>query len=225
MATQILPARADGGSTGRRGRVRLTDRGRTVAGLFSLDPTERWAPATPVVDVPVEPGAVVLITGPSGAGKTTLLRQTEAAMRARGMATLALEAIPVDRRRALIDTFPEPLERALQALSRAGLSEARLLLRPPARLSIGEVFRYRLARFMAGTVPVLVADEFTATLDRVTARVVAWQVGRFVRDSVRGAVPRAAVLATSHEDVEEDLQPTVVVRLSAAGVSVDRKRE
>src|SRR5207249_10363269 len=98
---------------------------------------------------------------------------------------------------------------ALRYLALAGLSEARLLLRSPAQLSEGQQFRFRLAQFLASTADVLVADEFAAPLDRVTARVLAWQLGRFVRASAQSPRPRAALVATSHTDFAEDLGATV----------------
>jgi ABC-type ATPase with predicted acetyltransferase domain len=161
----------------------------------------------------------VLITGPSGAGKSTLLRAAEAALRARSprrprLRIQRLEQISLTSRLAIIDTFDAPLERALEMLSRAGLAEPRLWLRRPCELSEGQQFRYRLARFMAGAAHVLIADEFTATLDRTTARIIAWQLGRFIRDSAAGGLPRAAMVATSHADLEEDLHPTRVLRIA-----------
>ncbi len=74
----------------------------------------------------------------------------------------------------------------------------------PAELSEGQRFRYRLAQFFASDADILIADEFAATLDRVTARVVAHQLGKFVR-----ARRRAAIVATTHEDLAEDLRPAL----------------
>ena len=84
---------------------------------------------------------------------------------------------------------------------RAGLSEAHTLLRSPAELSEGQQFRFRVAKFLASDADVLLADEFCATLDRVTAKLVAWQLGKFVRTG--GA--KAVIAATTHEDLGEDL--------------------
>lgn len=205
---------------GRSGR--FSERCREVAGLFGLTEGEagrRWETA---VTLEVKPGEVVLIRGASGTGKSTLLGGVEARLRARGVSVQRLEEVALEERAAVVDCFGEPLEQALAMLSRAGLSEARLLVRSPGELSAGEAFRYRLARFMAGEARVLLADEFGAVLDRTTARVVAWQLGRFVRASAGGDRPRSAVVATSHDDLREDLHPAVVVTMGDVGCRVER---
>ena len=142
----------------------------------------------------------MLITGASGTGKSTLLRHVCGQLRGLHGGVQVLEEVEVERDRAVVDCFGGSLEGALECLSRAGLGEARVWLRPPAELSEGQQFRYRLARMMESSARFLVADEFCATLDRETAKILAWQFGRFVRRS-----GRMAVVATSHEDLAEDL--------------------
>lgn len=192
------------------GAVRMTERALAVAALFGI-PLDGEAERVlfQEVDVPLGPGEVVLITGSSGAGKSTLLRRLGSALPAPATPAMVLDHIPLPADRPVVDCFVGPLEIALGHLARAGLSEAPLLLRSPAELSEGQQFRYRLAQFFASGARVLIADEFGATLDRVTARVVAWQLGKFIRASKTTNAPRAAILATTHEDLAEDLQPTV----------------
>ena len=122
-----------------------------------------------------------------------------------------LSEIAVERDRAVVDCFALPLEETLSVLSRVGLAEARVWVRRPCELSEGQQFRYRLAKFMASEAQVLFADEFCAVLDRVTAKVVAWNLSKFVRGSLGTGRPRAAVVATSHEDLCADLRPGVLV--------------
>jgi len=190
------------------GAVRETARTRAVQAMFGLEMAA--GAAVRKVEFTLCAGDVVQLAGPSGSGKSTLLRRIEAALRHRMSAggLLRLGDIALETDRAVVDCFAGPLEETLGVLARAGLSEARVWLRSPAELSEGEQFRYRLARFMASGAEVLIADEFCAALDRVTAKVVAWQLARHIRKS-----GRAAVVATSHEDLKRDLAPSQVVRL------------
>jgi ABC-type ATPase with predicted acetyltransferase domain len=188
------------------GATHASERTLAVAALFGIA-LQRGEECTLFEDVEMAmgPGDVVLITGPSGAGKSTLLRCiTEKLQEQAEVNVMLLDGIPLPADRAVVDCFAGGVEAALAHLARAGLSEAHLCLRAPAELSEGQRFRYRLAQFFASDAQVLVADEFAATLDRVTARVVAHQLGKFIR-----ATGRAAVVATTHEDLAEDLGAAV----------------
>jgi len=181
----------------------------TVAGLFGVAIEDsRHRQLFQDISIPILPGGVVLITGSSGAGKSTLLR----ALRQQLQNVLSLEEINAPADLSVVDSFTTDLDKTLAHLARAGLSEARLLLQSPATLSEGQLFRYRLAQFFAGTAQVLIVDEFAAILDRVTARGVACQLARFIKNSTK-----TAVLATTHEDLLEDLQPTTRIHVGLNG--------
>lgn len=176
----------------------------------------------------IRPGDVVYITGPSGCGKSVLLRAVTAALRER----LAEGTRPTDDDpegpvaelahvdtggdRPVIDRFGADLDEALRLASVAGLNDAFLLLRPPSQLSDGQRYRYRLAALLAGGARTIVIDEFCSTLDRRTARAVAYRVRKYA--------DRAGVtflVATAHDDLLKDLAPDVLVRKkSAAQVEV-----
>jgi ABC-type ATPase with predicted acetyltransferase domain len=195
------------------GAAHLSERTLTIAALFGL-PIERGARRVlfEPLTLRVEAGGLVLITGPSGAGKSTLLNRIAVALAERGdVRVVRLEEIPLPADRSVIDCFPGSVDEAAAHLGRAGLAEAHIFLRAPAELSEGQRFRYRLARFFASEDDVLITDEFAAALDRVTARTVAHQVGTFVRRSVQTNHPRAVLVATTHEDLSDDLRPTVRV--------------
>jgi ABC-type ATPase involved in cell division len=171
------------------------------------------------------PGTITLLTGPSGAGKSSLLRQTRQMIAidepARPWIDLATLPLPDDL--PLVDCFQDlPLRDTLQLLGRVGLGEAWSYLRPPTELSDGQRWRFRLARalHMAATrivaadasgagdcFPILVCDEFAALLDRVTARV----VSRCLRLSIDAVGRLAALVATSHDDLEPALKPDTVI--------------
>jgi uncharacterized protein len=181
-------------------------RSREIAVRFGLAQEDPSAPL-PLLRFRIRFPSITLICGPSGSGKSTLLRRIAPALPTR---SALLSRVPLPQGRAVIDCFSANLDDTLALLSRAGLAEPRLWLRPPAWLSQGEQFRFRLARLMASPAPILLADEFAALLDRVTARAVAWQFARFLR-----AAGRAAIVATSHEDLAEDLQPDSIIHLPA----------
>lgn len=119
----------------------------------------------------------------------------------------------------LADALPLPIEESLSLLSLCGLSEAQLLLRTPSELSDGQRYRFRLAFALAHKPAWLVADEFTATLDRTLAKVIAYNIRRLAQRTGIGVL-----LATTHDDVVEDLNPDVLVRCALDGtVHVERR--
>jgi ABC-type ATPase with predicted acetyltransferase domain len=128
--------------------------------------------------------------------------------------------------RTVVDCFPRrSLESTLQLLAGVGLADAQAWLRPANRLSDGQQFRFRLARAIdfaerASHPVTLVCDEFAALLDRVTACVVAASLRRTI-DRSSGRL--AAIVATSHDDIERPLKPDVVVRCDFGVASVTRR--
>ena len=149
-------------------------------------------------------GDVVLITGDSGSGKLVLLRALEADL---GEEAVDIDALEVEEGAPIIDTVGGGFREALGLLSWVGLNDAFLFLREYGQLSEGQRYRYRVARMIDEGRGFWLADEFCSTLDRVTARVVVFNIQRMARRS--GAT---LVVATSHTDLVEDLCPSVVVR-------------
>ena len=153
-------------------------------------------------EIEIEPGEVVYITGGSGAGKSLCLNL----LKEQFPDAVDLEALALPSGKAVVDCFEGNLSETLQWLSLAGLSDAYALLRRPEELSDGQRYRLRLALALAQLPPVICIDEFCATLDRVTAAVVAHNVRRFADRFVT-----TFIVATSHDDLLEDLAPDVVV--------------
>jgi len=207
-----------------------------VADLLGLAAAEPPHAAAEDVQLDVRPGDVVLFVGPSGSGKSSLLRAAGEQLAAVDAAALELPDLP------LVDALPGPLEDRLDRLAACGLSEARLLLRTPAELSDGQRYRFRLALAVASgrwlvvskdqtaasslttdhrplTTAFVLADEFCAVLDRTLAKVVAFNVRKLASRTGVGFL-----LATTHDDLADDLNPDLLVRCRGDGaIDVERR--
>jgi len=172
------------------------------------------------LELPLAPGQVVLFTGASGSGKSSLMRAVVEQIR-RGDAcgdtgndrlpVIVLDELTLPET-ILVEALPGTVADAMRLLSACGLAEAHLMLRTPGELSDGQRYRFRLALGLAQQPAWLVADEFTATLDRLLAKVVAFNIRRLSRRTGTGFL-----LATTHEDVATDLAPDLHVRCRLDG--------
>ena len=189
---------------------RSTPRTQHLAALFGLDLDEPLEVATlPPTELPVAPGTILFVTGPSGGGKSTILRCLARACRAHGRPVVDLQALVVADDQPLVETFPDRLDATTRHLARAGLADARDLLKTPSQLSGGQYARYLLARAMAGAghhdASVILADEFASTLDRVTAVTLCRLLRRWITET-----GHTLVAATTRDDLLADLQPDAV---------------
>lgn len=161
------------------------------------------------LELPVEPGDIVCFTGESGAGKSSLMRAV--AEQLGHQRVVNLDRLNLGER-ILVEALDLPVPEALQLLSLCGLGEARLMLRTPAELSDGQRYRFRLALGLAQNPEWIVADEFSATLDRTLAKVIAYNVRRIADRTGTGFL-----LATTHEDILDDLQANLEVQCRLGG--------
>ncbi|MHB1952316.1 MAG: GNAT family N-acetyltransferase [Sulfobacillus sp.] len=173
----------------------------------------------------VLPGDTVLICGPSGAGKTTLLsllRQqlAEPSRRPDGLTgTINVpKVVSVSTLRELSNSRPlvnslgrVSFEHALFALNVSGLSEAHLYVKRFRELSNGQQYRAMVAKLIASRADVWVADEFCATLDPITANIVARNLRRCAKElGITVILAAANWSAFVHE-----LRPDSIVHLRA----------
>jgi len=144
---------------------------------------------------------VVYITGDSGSGKSVLLKAIRKDL---GREAVDMSQIRVDRNKPLIVTVGETVGQGLELLSRVGLNDAFLFLRKYGELSDGQRYRYRIAKLVESGKQWWIMDEFCSTLDRDTAKIVAFNVQKLARK-----LGKAVVAATTHTDLSEDLRPSV----------------
>jgi ABC-type transport system involved in cytochrome c biogenesis ATPase subunit/GNAT superfamily N-acetyltransferase len=149
-------------------------------------------------------GDVVYITGDSGSGKSVLLRALKEDL---GTEAVSMEDLEASGDKAIIDLVGGSFADALELLSLVGLNDAFLFLRRPGHLSDGQRYRFRVAQLLDAGKAFWLCDEFCSTLDRETARIVAYNVQKLARRS--GAT---LIVATTHTDLLEDLNPSVTIR-------------
>jgi ABC-type nitrate/sulfonate/bicarbonate transport system ATPase subunit/GNAT superfamily N-acetyltransferase len=179
-----------------------------VAAMFGLDEGEVDT-LYDALRFELRSGQIAAVVGPSGAGKTVLLRKVaQQVPRARWLRAERLAGV----RQAAVDILRGgELPERLRTLSRCGLAEAPALVTPAACLSGGQRYRLALAEVLhaalaARRAVLVLADEFGACLDEVTAVTLCRRVRRLVTGS-----PVALLLATSRGELVQALEPEITI--------------
>lgn len=181
----------------------ITDRTVEVAEAFGMGISEFQEHVLyDNVELKIGPKDIVYLTGDSGSGKSVLLKAIVGDLRAGEAARLS--EVKVEPDKPLIDTVGATVEDGLKLLSTVGLNDAFLFVRRYSQLSDGQRYRYRLAKLIESGAQWWIMDEFCATLDRETAKIVAYNVQKLARK-----LGKAVVAATTHTDLFEDLAPSV----------------
>lgn len=155
----------------------------------------------------IGPTDIVYITGDSGSGKSVLLKALEKDIRRdMGLTCINIADIKPEPNKPLIETVGETLEESLELLSKVGLNDAFLFLRTYEQLSDGQKYRYKIAKMIESKAQFWVMDEFAATLDRDTAKIVSFNLQKLARQH-----GKAVLAATTHTDLFEDLNPSVYI--------------
>ena len=187
-------------------KVKRTPRVLEVAEAFGIGLTDSQFVVYDDCHITVNQGDIMYITGQSGSGKSLLL------------AELAKELAKVDKKvcniddiefehEPLVDQVGKTMADATRILSTVGINDAYLLIRTPDQLSDGQKYRLKLAKMIESNADVWVADEFGAKLDRVTAKVVAFNLHKIARKH-----NATVIVATTHDDLRDELAPDVFVR-------------
>jgi len=129
------------------------------------------------VELKIGPSDIVYITGDSGSGKSVLLRALEKDIKEdMQVSSINISEIQIELGKPLIETVGETLEEGLELLSKVGLNDAFLFLRFYEQLSDGQKYRYRIAKMIESEAQFWIMDEFAATLDRDTAKIIAFNL-------------------------------------------------
>lgn len=186
-------------------RVARSDRVLAIAESFGIGLEAKEFHVLKDVHVNINQGDVVYITGQSGSGKSQLLHCLQSEMTANGLKVADIDSVTLHDK-PLIDQVGKDTNDALAILSQVGLNDAYLVVRKPQELSDGQLYRFKMALLFSKEADVWTADEFLAPLDRVTARVVAFNAQKLAR-----RMNKTLIVATTHDDMIEELAPSVTI--------------
>ena len=187
-------------------RVNKTIRTLEIAESFGLGLDEKAWTLYDNLELDIERGDVVYVTGQTGSGKSVVLRELQRLMADAGQRVASIDDFVFADDTNVIDQLGKTTSDALGLLSMAGLNDAYLFVRKPSEMSDGQKYRLKIAKLIESGADVWVADEFGAVLDRVTAQVVASNLQRAAR-----AVGATVIVATTHEDLKNALRPSVQI--------------
>lgn len=185
--------------------VERTPRVLEIAEGFGLGLTDKKFVIYDGLEIEINQGDVVYITGQSGSGKSLLLKDLAEKMRADGLKVADLNEVTLEER-PVIELVGRTTTEATNLLAKAGISDAWIYIRKPSELSDGQRYRLKLAKVMETDVDVWIADEFGAVLDRITAKVIAFNVQKVARQN-----GKTLLVATTHTDLEAELGPNLTI--------------
>lgn len=185
--------------------VERTQRVLEIGESFGLALSDKKFVVYDNLKIDVDQGDIVYINGQSGSGKSLLLRDLKAQMIDEGKKIADLGEIELEEK-PVIDLVGKSTTDATDLLAKAGISDAWIYIRKPSELSDGQRYRLKLAKIMEQDSDVWIADEFGAVLDRVTAKIVAFNIQKVAR-----RLGKTFMVATTHTDLAEELGPNLII--------------
>lgn len=149
---------------------------------------------------------VLYITGESGSGKSLILNTafTETKIDEKEFANTQLIKLGDD------------VDVTLRVLNMLGIGDAALFTLYPEQLSDSQRNRARIAKMVIDGNKEIVLDEFLSTLDRLTAKSVAYNVQKVMR-----SLGIRLIVTTAHNDLAEYLKPDIIIKGSASPSDFD----
>lgn len=191
-------------------QTEMNDRTIRVAEAFGMGLEDKKFTIFKDVEIDIRPRDLVYITGDSGGGKSLLVRALVEKLREYQSIfgeVCTEQDLRLDPDEILINSAGKTFEEALSYLTFAGLNDAYLFLRRYGELSDGQKYRYKIAKMLAMDKGVFIFDEFCATLDRETAKAVAFCIQKVMRRA-----QKTLIVATTHDDLIQDFAPSVLIR-------------
>lgn len=199
--------------------VERTPRVLEIAESFGLGLSQKKFVIYENLAIEIDQGDVVYITGQSGSGKSLLLKDLTIQMRAGGLRVVDLNAFELPEQ-PVIELVGKTIGEATDLLAQAGISDAWIYIRKPSELSDGQRYRLKLALLLEkNDADVWIADEFGALLDRVTAKVIAFNMQKVAR-----RLGKTFMVATTHTDMVDELGPDLTItKMFREKINVEKK--
>lgn len=155
---------------------------------------------------------IIYLTGVSGSGKSVLLKQVAKVLDI-GLPSYKAFADKMKRTdKAIIECIGRNFEDAMFLLNTAGLSEAFIYFKKFVELSEGQRYRFFLAKLIESDSDIIMVDEFATSLDRVTAKTVAYNYQKQIRRK-----KKKLIVATCHDDLINELRPSHLISFTYSG--------
>lgn len=176
--------------------VRSFDEGNLITEAFGID--AGYINKVVDVEIPCPLPQIVYITGESGCGKTTLIKELELKQN--------LTTLVEEHPHKPLFQFAENEFEGVKLLSLVGLGDATLFVAPYCQLSDSQKARAKLYCYLLGDNKTIYVDEFLSTLDRKTAKAVAFVFQKATRN-----LNKNLIVATAHDDLVDFLNPDLVI--------------